>query len=123
MIYVFLKDDASPQVLQELARLNEHDEARALDELSIHSTLVLFDPGNSKMTKRRSSGGKHQKVVTEQEVPFGRRQFSRKKKIRPVWRSVFNKNKSPKQEPQTKTTSFINFFKNPILPTQRIAGR
>ena len=104
-------DITNPALLQELARLNEHDEMKALDELSVHSTLVLFDPGNNKMHKRRASGGKHSKVALP-EVPFGRRQFSKKKKIRPVWKSVFNKNKSPKHDPAPKTTGLINFFKN-----------
>ena len=64
------------------------------------------------MHKRRASGGKHNKVDSQPEVPFGRRQFSKKKKIRPVWKNVFNKNKSPKQEPTPKTTGLINFFRN-----------
>jgi len=105
-------DLANPALLQELARLNEHDEIKALDELSVHSTLVLFDPANHKMHhKRRASGGKHSKVA-QPEVPFGRRQFSKKKKIRPVWKNVFNKNKSPKHDPTPKTTGLINFFRN-----------
>jgi hypothetical protein len=63
------------------------------------------------MHKRRASGGKHSKVA-QPEVPFGRRQFSKKKKIRPVWKNVFNKNKSPKHDPAPKTTGLINFFRN-----------
>ena len=86
---------------------------QALDELSVHSTLVLFDPASNKMHKRRASGGKHSKVA-QPEVPFGRRQFSKKKKIRPVWKNVFNKSKSPKHDPNPtpKTTGLINFFRN-----------
>ena len=103
----------NPLLAHELARLNERDELKALDELSIHSTLVLFDPGHTtSMTKRRSSAGKaqHKFAAPPGEVPFGRRQFSKKKKIRPVWKSVFNKNKSPKQE--THKTGLISFFKS-----------
>ena len=114
----------NPNLLHELARLNERDEIRALRDLSENSTLVLFDPASNKMRKRRSSdetrkrrssGGKQSKNVQSHEVPFGRRQFSKKKKIRPVWKSVFGISRSPKHEPsQNKSTTagLINFFKN-----------
>ena len=98
-------------------KLIDENEGKALDELSVNSTLVFFDPSAKISSKRRTSSGlklgHHKNHAQPREIPFGRQHFSHKKRITPLLNRMFSKSKSPKGDGEpSKTASLLNFFKN-----------